>query len=467
MKASYATTAGAVAAACRGKVVSGDSTAVIRTVSSDSRDLGPAALFVALRGDRFDGHDFIADLARDGKITACLAMRGTDAPLPGVSVIRCADTLAALGDIAARHRGSVRTRLAGITGTNGKTTTKELAHRILSSRFSCLKSEKNYNNLIGVPFALLGLEPSHEFAVIEMGMSARGEIERLSGICAPDAALITSIGEGHLEFLGSVANVAAAKAEIVAGMERGSTLYVHTEVPCMDTVAAAACAAGVRLVTFGTENADIVPRSYAMDANGIEVVMEGVPVRAPLYGIHNVNNLVGAIALASHFGVGPSDAREALAGFENADGRGQVLSGDYTVINDTYNANPLSLRAALRSVSEIYPGRRKIAVLSDMKELGEAAPECHRRSGSDVAKNGFDMLFLYGEMSANYRAGAVGAGMPGASVLMFDTKEELADRLAKTVRNDDVILVKGSRSMKMEDVALALAGRAATAGRNC
>ncbi len=463
MIVSCATTAGRIAEAARGRLTSGDPGTAIETITTDSREVGAKCLFIPLVGEKFDGHDFIRPLSENRSISSYLTMKEGFTAMAsgsGIAEIRCEDTLRALGSIAARHRDEIDPIVIGITGTNGKTTTKELVYAVLSARKSCLKNVKNYNNEIGVPMTLLGLVSGHEMAVIEMGMNHPGELDRLSNIAKPDLALITNVGEGHLEFLGSVENVASAKAEIMGGMRPGSTLLVNRDMDCLDIVMAGARKSDLVVKSFGlSDRADIRPDSYRLYHDSLSVLFRGVEISAPLYGIHNVYNVMAAIAVAAEYGVGPEAVRDSLAGFVNVDGRSQIIDRGFLVINDSYNANPLSLRYALRSTAEIFPERRKIAALSDMKELGEAARRCHTECGAAVKENEFDMLLVWGDMAGYYAEGARGAGFDPGRIQRFETKDEMSRYLLTIADENDVILVKGSRSMKMEDVVSALAGR--------
>ncbi len=462
MKADFHTTAGDVAAICNGTVAAGLPDTVIRTVTSDSRDLGEASLFVPIQGERFDGHDYIGPLVSEEKIAATLTMKDGYADIAEnsrVSIISCDDTLRALGRLGASRRDRFSARVIGITGTNGKTTTKELAHHVLSGRYRVLKNEKNYNNEIGVPFTLMSLDESHDLAVIEMGMNHAGEIDRLSRIVRPHVSLITSIGEGHLEFLGSVENVVRAKAEILNGMEPGSTVILNNDSKYRGLLIEYARDRGITVKTFGLgPGADICPDSYALAMDSVSLEYGGVTVKAPLYGIHNVYNLLAVLALAREVGIGPEDVAAALPGFSNVEGRSQIIDRGFLIINDTYNSNPLSLRYALESVREIFPGRRKIAVLGDMKELGGHAASCHEEAGREVVNNNFDFLVAHGDMSELTVEGARGAGMDPSAARHYSVKEELAGFLKGIIGSNDVLLVKGSRSMKMEEIIEDLRG---------
>jgi UDP-N-acetylmuramoyl-tripeptide--D-alanyl-D-alanine ligase len=456
----HTTTVGRIASLAGGSVTCGDPAAVIETVTTDSRELGKNNLFIPLIGEKYDGHSFIAPLSESGSIRSYLTMREgyTDIAMKNeVSEIRCSDTLAALSSIASRHRDLMNAKVVGITGSNGKTTTKELVYAVLNTQKKCLKNQKNYNNEIGVPMTLLGLQIQHDIAVIEMGMNHAGEIDRLSRIVKPDIALITNVGEGHLGFLGSMENVARAKSEIMHGMSDGSLLLANRETNCLDVIVREASLRGLTVKTYGlSADADIRPASYRLSGGRTAVLYKGVEIAVPLYGIHNVYNIVAAIAVAGEFGVEPEAIQKALAGFEGMDGRSQIIDRGYVVINDSYNSNPLSLEYALRSAREIFPGRRKIAVLSDMKELGDFTKACHIECGRAVARNGFDMLLLWGDCAHYYSEGAESAGFGSKNIILFNTKDELSRYLAKIADQNDVILIKGSRSMKMEDVVNAI-----------
>ncbi len=457
------TTVGRIAEAARGRLTSGDPAAAIGSITTDSREIGRRALFIPIIGENFDGHDFIRPLSESNSITSYLTMKHgftETASRRGIAEILCEDTLKALGAIAARHRDEIDPIVIGITGTNGKTTTKELVFAVLGSRWSCLKNVKNYNNEVGVPFTLLGLRAGHEMAVIEMGMNHQGEIDRLSRMAKPDLALITNVGEGHLEFLGTVENVASAKSEIMHGMKPGATLLVNRDMDCLDIVMERARKADLVVKSFGlSDRADIRPDSYRLYRDSLCVVFRGAEINVPLYGIHNVYNVMAAIAVALEYGMEPAAVGNALSGFVNVDGRSQIIDRGFIVINDSYNSNPLSLRYALRSTGEIFADRRKIAVLSDMKELGDTARLHHAESGRAVHENKFDMLLVWGDMAEYYAEGARQAGFDNDRIRQFETKDEMSRFLKTVVDDNDVILVKGSRSMKMEDVVRALTGR--------
>ena len=456
MKVGYRSTIGEMTDACGGTLVHGNPERAVGTITTDSRDLGEDNLFIPIIGEKFDGHDYIAPLLSERRLSGYLTMRRELERLAvefGSSAILCDDTLEAFGRMASWHRDRVDPIVIGITGTNGKTTTKELIAAVLAQQYGCLKNQKNFNNEVGVPYTLLGLGEDHRMAVLELGMNHFGELERLSRISRPDVALITSIGEGHLEFLGSVENVALAKSEIMNGMKGGSLLLLNRDTQCFDILQNRAADMGLRVKTFGLGgDADIYPDEYRLDRNHLDIIFAGEHYRLPLYGVHNVYNGIAALAVGLEFGVSGDRMREAFAGFRNVDMRSQIFEGDFIVIDDTYNSNPLSSRYALLSAARVFPKNRKIAVLSDMKELGEFSELYHRELGREVFRYGFDLLFTWGEMSEHIAHGAEHAGMDKKNVFYFKEKDDLVDALKRSIINDDLVLIKGSRSMKMEEV---------------
>ncbi len=456
MKGAFKTTAAEVAAITGGRIIAGSPEVSIETVSTDSREKGEKMLFVPVIGETFDGHDFIDGLFAAGEIVCSLTMNeGHEgaAIKAGGTLIFCDNTLEALGRIGKFHRERFSPVTIGVTGTNGKTTAKELIYAVLSSEYRTHRNHKNYNNEIGVPFTLLELDGSHRAAVIEMGMNHTGEIERLSAMVSPDIGVITNVGAGHLEFLGSMENVAFAKSEIMKGMKRGSTLIVNRDTECFHIISEKAAEQGMKLFTFGlSADADLRPDSTALYAGSTSVVYKNENVSVPLYGKHNVYNILAALSVAEILGIGISKAASALKNFQSVGGRSEIIDRGYTVINDTYNSNPLSSLFALDSVCEVFNGCRKIAVLADMKELGESSCVYHVKVGEFAGSRKFNMLLLYGEMAEYYQKGALSSGMSPSDVKIFDSKEGIADFLKGYLREKDVVLVKGSRSMKMEDV---------------
>ncbi len=456
MKVYIETTMETIAADSGGKLARGNPHTPVDTITTDSRQLGDSNCFVPIVGQQHDGHMFIESMVEEGKCAGFLTSRERDVALAdgaGVVAVVCDDTLAAYGRLAAARRKTINPMVIGVTGTNGKTTTKECLAAMLQSRFKCLKNERNYNNEIGVPFTLLHLQPDHEYAVIELGMNHRGEIRRLSEISRPDCAIITSIGEGHVEFLGSTENVAAAKAEVLDGMNSDGTLLLNVDTLHADRIGELAARKGIRVITFGLDRtADIYPDSYLLKEDSCSIVFEGVELSLPLFGLHNVYNLIAAAAASRWAGLTAVDMEAGIRDFQPVAMRSQVIHADCTVIDDTYNSNPLSSRYGLTSTRIVFPGKRKIAVFSDMKELGEHSIIMHMEVGAETFKNDFAMLCVWGDDAPFIAQGAIQAGMDPEKALVFETKQQLIDYLRENCNGNDVVLVKGSRSMKMEEV---------------
>ena len=430
----------------------------VQYITTDSRLVEHKSLFVPIAGNTFDGHDFIEDVCKTGKCTSFLTHKQDTVHIAdhyNASAIYCSDTLQAYAAIARWHRKKFDIPVIGVTGTNGKTTTKEMIAHVLSAEGECLKTQKNYNNEIGVPFTILHLHNNHKFAVIEMGMNHPGEISRLSQVALPTIAVITNIGEGHLEFLGSTENVAHAKAEILDGMASGSICILNNDTKHIDIIKKKAQEKNISVITFGLSG-DIAPTSYALFHNKTVVEYDGVEITVPAYGFHNVYAAIATIAVARVMGKPIVKVKEALHNFTPVAMRSDIRKGRCTIIDDCYNANPLSMEYAFKSASMVFPDKRKIAVLSDMKELGSLSRDLHHEVGGKLAISGFSHLFIWGNDARYYADGATKHGFDTSQVKIFDTKEELIASLLQFVHSDDVVLVKGSRSMKMEEVVNAL-----------
>jgi len=425
-------------------------------ISTDSRTLEPGELFVPLRGERFDGHDFLTLAVRRGA-AACLS-EDVIAGFP-VPVIQVADTMTALGDLAAARRREFAGPVVAVTGSSGKTTTKEMLAAILGQQAPGLKTEGNFNNLIGLPLTLFRLEPGQSWAVLEMGMSARGEIARLAEIARPDVGIITNVGPAHLETLHGLDGVARAKGELFVALRAGGTAVINAD---DERVARLPVANGVRRLLYGASAAAEV-RAEAIVAAGAAVSFRLLlpggawPVLLQVAGRHNVENALAAAAAALALGTPATTIVRGLEAFRPVRGRMEVvnLAAGVVLLEDSYNANPLSMRAALTALDEMGGSGRRIAVLGDMLELGSSAAELHRQVGAAAAAH-CDLLFLLGEMASETAAGARQGGMPAAGVQIVASHAEAAARLRALLRPGDRVLVKGSRGMQMEKVSAAL-----------
>ena len=430
---------------------------VVTGVSADSRLTRRGDLFFALVSER-DGHAFVNDAARAGAAAAVVSRR-IDVDLPMIEV---PDTLKALGDLARAYRLTHDIPIVAVTGSVGKTTTKEMIGAVLERKYSTLKSEKNYNNDIGVPLTLLRLTPDHQAAVLEMAMRGSGEIYRLVNIARPTIAVITNVGLSHIGRLGSLEAVADAKAEILEGLPSNGLAVLNGDDERFELVRSRRVG---RTVVFGTgEFCDIRATDVRIHPDGHPTATVLTPkgrtdLDLVVVGEHNVWNALAAIAVGIELGVPLDEARSALAVLKPPTMRSNLISSPlgFTVINDAYNAGPASMASAVRTLAAMEASRR-IAVLGDMLELGDYADRAHLDIGRIVGERGIDQLVTVGEMSRRIAEGAVDAGLAAANILSYDSGSEVASDLKPRLRAGDLVLVKGSRGMKMETVVEDLLG---------
>lgn len=424
-----------------------DKDANVSGVFTDSRHPVKNGLFIALTGDKFDGHDFIASLENSG-VSAVLVEKDVPTALPKILV---KDTRLALQALAYHQRSKFSIPVVGLTGSVGKTTTKEMIWYVLSSKYNTLKNQGNLNNDIGMPLTLLRMDSSHEAAVIEMGMNHFGEIAKLTAICRPSMAVITNIGVNHIENLGSRENILKAKLEILQGMQPGSYLLLNGD----DDLLGSYENPDFQIVRFGIQSDKNDVRAYDIqteqDGSRFTVVCgeESAEVFLPVAGLHNVYNALAAIAVGWLLGIPLQNAANALKNYTPEGMRQRVTRiGGVTLIEDCYNASPDSVKAALK-VLNAYRGGRRIAVLGDMLELGAFSEQLHRQVGEAVAENDVSLLFTYGVLSA---ATADEAKKHGVAVEHFRDPAALAAAVRGILREDDAVLVKGSRGMHMEKI---------------
>jgi UDP-N-acetylmuramoyl-tripeptide--D-alanyl-D-alanine ligase len=437
----------------------------VEGVSTDTRSLPPGSLFVALRGERFDAHDFVADALRAGAAAAVVAETwAASHPQPG-PLLAVADTLAALGAVARLHRRRFAIPVVGVTGSNGKTTTREMIASILGVRAKVLRTEGNLNNEVGVPLTLLGLDGSHQAAVIEMGMSHPGEIGRLAAIAEPQVGVVTNAAPAHLEGLGTVDGVADAKAELYQGLPAGGIAVANADDARM---LKRAQASGRRVLTFA------VGRGRRGDVAVLEVLgqtVEGltfllgvgnreIEVRLPLVGTHNAANAAAAACAAIALGATDREIVQGLAAARPPGRRLRLerLPSGLQLVDDCYNANPLSMSAALATAGALASaeGTRAVAVLGDMLELGAYEAEAHRRLGAEAARAGLGWLACFGPRSRETAAAAREAGLSAEAVFHTEELEALVGWVEARLLTTDVLLVKGSRGMRLERLVEAL-----------
>ena len=437
-----------IAAWCAGSVAPEFAEVTVDGVCSDSRRLQPGQLFVALKGERFDGHNFIPAAIADGAGGAL-----SERQMPGLPVVVVPDTLRALGDLARCYRQSLKLKVVGITGSVGKTTTKEMIAGILETTYKTSRTEGNYNNNIGLPQTALNVPEDYEVAVLEMGMNHFKEMSYLTSIALPDIAVITNIGTMHIEHLGSREGILQAKLEILEGLRPDGRTVFNGDEPLLWNLKDVN---RVKPLYFGIENdaCDVIARDIQTVDGGMNFRVysfgDEMEVFLPATGIHMVYNALSAICVGYLLGVKPSRMQRALAMFRNSGMRQKIYEKNgYTIIADCYNAGPESMEAALEVLENVKTEGRRIAVLGDMLELGVCSQAEHHRIGRLVALKA-DALFTYGPMSSRYVSGAVTGGMNQKRIMSFTEHEELANALARFVKPGDALLFKGSRGMRME-----------------
>jgi UDP-N-acetylmuramoyl-tripeptide--D-alanyl-D-alanine ligase len=455
-----------VASATRGRITRGDPGAAIARISIDSRALGPGDLFVAIKGDRFDGHDFVSDAIRAGAIGAIVHHRpaGSGGAAQAGLLIEVEDTTRALQDLAREVRRRSGSKVVAITGSAGKTTTKEVCAELLSARFLVFRNRGNLNNHIGLPLSLLELASRPDIAVVELGMNHAGEIRTLVGIAEPEVRVWTNVGDAHLGFFESADAIADAKAEILEEARRSDLLVANANDARI--VQRLRSFAG-RTVTFGVEtDADVCATAVKhRGLGGIDAQVAtpagSAQVHTPLLGLGNLSNVLAAIAVGLHFEAPLEEMVARIARLTPARHRGELLRlpGGITLIDDSYNSSPAALKRALETVAAATGSARKIAVLGEMLELGEHAARLHQECGRAAAESGLDLLIAVGgDAAAALAREAVTAGMSERCVLHVATKHEAADAALRHVRAGDLVLVKGSRGIGTDVVVERLKG---------
>ncbi|HEY3307706.1 MAG TPA: UDP-N-acetylmuramoyl-tripeptide--D-alanyl-D-alanine ligase [Desulfuromonadaceae bacterium] len=463
-----------IAAATGGRVI-GTDTCRVSGISSDSRTVQSGELFVPLTGQHFDGHDFIADvvgngirvilanekwIAGDDEVVPAAAEDIATLPLADITIIAVSDTLRALGDLAAAWRQRFDIPVIGVTGSNGKTTTKEMLAAILEQTGPGLKTEGNLNNLIGLPQMLFKLKTEHCWAVLEMGMSEPGEIDRLAEIAAPQVGIVLNAFPAHLESMGSVENVARAKGELLLRLPDKGWAVCNADDPL---IASQPASEGVQRLSFGLGRADA--RASGIDSFGIagqrftlHLPEWSRTIHLQAFGRHNIYNALAAAAAAYAIGVSPEIIRSGLEEFRPFDKRFRLeLAGPLVLIDDSYNANPASMKAALTTLAELKDKQQAFVALGDMLELGGNEADQHRQLGIEAAKVA-TRLYLVGKLTAHTAEGAISAGMPPAEVVRAASHTEIIEDIFTRAAEGDFVLVKGSRGMKMEKVAEGIRG---------
>jgi UDP-N-acetylmuramoyl-tripeptide--D-alanyl-D-alanine ligase len=426
-----------------------DQEAVAMGYSIDSRTLTAGDLFIAIAGERFDGHEYVQTALEKGAVGAIVAA-GKDVAGDPLRLLQVEDTVKALQLLGAAARRLWGKPLLAVTGSAGKTTTKEILAHILATRFRVMKSSGNLNNHIGLPLQLLKLEAEHDLAVVEMGMNHAGEIRALGALAHHDLAVVTTVAPVHLEFFGSLKEIARAKYEIIETLHSGGVAVLNADDEYV-------CQFGRdfkgKVVTFGTKRAADVS-AHNIKLNGAEgstfdLVVGSVeePVTFPLVGEHNIYNALAAAAAAMERGLTPSQAAVALSSIAPPDKRGQVLQiGGATIINDCYNSNPRALAAMVDTLASMK-AQRRILVVGEMLELGPTAEALHRESGRHAAEKKIDLVIGVRGMARAVAEAACGAGTQAQFV---ETPEQAGEWLAQNLRPGDAVLLKASRGVKLE-----------------
>lgn len=453
-----AMTCGEIIRATNGVLLSGDAGISFPGISIDSRKVKEGELFIPIAGQRYDGHDFISN-SLDKGAAGVLTQKDTE-PYGSKCIIKVQDTLKALGDITAYYRQKFSIPFIGITGSVGKTGTKDMIAEVLSRKYNVLKTEGNYNNEIGLPLTLLNMDTPHEVAVVEMGMSGFGEIRRLSSILKPDIAVITNIGVSHMEKLGSRQNILKAKLEILEGLDKNGLLILNGDDKLLYGLKNLL---EFKTVFYGMEEG-VSYQVYNIKSQGeqgiyFEITIDGrdYKVHIPVPGVHNVYNALAAIAVGVELKVPVELIIDGIGKFNPGEMRLNIISSKcLKIIDDCYNASPQSMEAAIGVLSEIGINSRKIAVLGGMLELGGLSCKAHFDVGKFAVSKGIDYIITVGEDGKNIALGAVNAGADTRKVKSFGNNSETVDYLKGTVKNGDIILIKGSRGMKMEEIVKAL-----------
>ena len=446
--------------ATAGILVSGKQENTFYGISTDSRQVSKGNLFIALKGEKFDGHDFVRKALDQGaagilmqdeeKINQALVDKA-------IAVIKVADTLTALGDLAHEWRKRFSIPVIGLTGSSGKTTTKEMMAAVIGRKKNILKTEGNLNNLIGLPQTIFRLTSEHELVILEMGTNTRGEIKRLTQIAVPDIGLITNVGPAHLAGFGSIDVVREEKNDLFLNMSSSGIAIINLDDEAITT---AAERWNGRRITFSmSPNADVTVKD--IERNGVKGVRFNLVVGGStqkvdmkIAGLHHVYNAMAAASTAFAVGIDQKTIAEGLAAFRPFSGRMEMikLHNGAFLLDDSYNANPASVREALMTLKDLKAHHNGYVFLGDMLELGEEADEMHRKIGMLIATIGVNTLFLQGDFSAITAAGAAEGGLSPQNIFFLSDKDKDINYLKEHLKKGDWILVKGSRRMKMEKI---------------
>lgn len=447
-----------------GKIIGGDPNQLVYRISTDSRTIQPNEFFVPIRGENFDGHRFVQQTAERGAAGALVEENWQGEVPKNFALIRVPDTLVGYQSIAAGYRRSLPLKVIAITGSNGKTSTKDFVAAALGRRFRVTKTEGNFNNHVGLPRTILEADPRHEIAVWEMGMNHPGEIALLARIAAPDAAIITNIGVAHIEFMGSREAIAQEKGALAEAVGADGLVILNADDPFSESIAKRT---GAKIIFAGINSGAVRAEDISQSASGSEfTILEGAHrcrAQLPVPGMHMVQNAILAVAAARAFGISIEEAATGLASTPLTKARLQMREiRGVQFLDDSYNANPESMKAALRTLVELDAEGKRIAVLGHMGELGEQAARGHAEVGEAAAELGIDQLITLGDLSAGISDAAKAAGLQATQNVA--TPEEAAELLEENTSPGDLVLVKGSRTARTERVLEAFVNRHSALG---
>ncbi len=440
-----------------GKLVLGSPSSRFTSISTDTRSLQKGDMFFALEGVNYDGHNFVEQAVLNGAAGVVVSSR-KNVEYSSISrfekkiLIEVTDTLKALGDFAKFYRGSLQTKFITVTGSNGKTTTKDMIYHVLRNFNSVSRSRKSFNNYIGVPLTIFDVDTTKDFCVVEMGTNAPGEIRRLSEIIFPNYAVLTNITYSHLEGLGSIEGVMNAKAEFIDNMAEGGVLITNADDDWCNRIANRFKG---EVISFGFNNkADIKASNVKRKGTGFVFTINGsIDVDLPILGKHNVYNALAAMAVCEAVGISTEIVCDKFVDFKLPSMRMEKhVFGDIVVINDGYNSNPSSMTAALEELSQLDLPGRKILICGDMLELGNYTEKLHKEIGVKVANQNIDLLWTVGPFSRFVADSAVASGMSRDKIRKCETSKEVCSFVASQLRKGDTILIKGSRKIKLECV---------------
>jgi UDP-N-acetylmuramoyl-tripeptide--D-alanyl-D-alanine ligase len=451
--------------ASQGDLLGGNASQSFTGISIDSRNITTNEVFVAIKGDVHDGHRFAEDVIRQG-VKGIVINKDTARQLPchqwekeGIFCIAVNDTTKTLGDLACFHRKRTGVKVVAITGSNGKTTTREMTASVVAKRFNTLSSSKNFNNAIGLPLTLFKLNSHHQWAVVELGMNAPGEIDRLAEICLPNIGVITNIGPAHLEGVGSIEGVMNAKGELLGRIKPDGIAVLNADDP---RVVKLAEKTSINVIFFGNSKTARI-RAQRVKANDLENVFtlvmpeERISVKLGIPGVFMVSNALAAAAVGYQLGLSAQEIKTGLESFKPAGGRMQIIqtSSGVHIIDDTYNANPGSVEAAVKTLMAVKKNSRGVLVIGDMFELGKHAESMHKKIGALSARSGIERLYATGPFAETVAAGARDKDMDPHNIFT-GSKEQILDALTRWLKPNDWVLVKGSRAMGMEEIVQGL-----------